>query len=76
MTLLVDLLAVTLEDAIVLDPFMGARAAAEACVATGRGYMGIELSPEYFQVSRDRLEAALAARGQATVCHTSPDWRV
>lgn len=63
--LLLDLLAVTFPDAIVLDPFMGAGSAGEACVATGRGYVGVELSPEYFEVSRARLEAALAARGHA-----------
>lgn len=65
--LLLDLLAITLPDAVVLDPFMGAGSAGEACVATGRGYVGIELSPEYFEVSRNRLEAALAARDQTAV---------
>lgn len=65
--LLLDLLAVAFPDAVVLDPFMGSGSAGEACVATGRGYVGIELSPEYFEVSRTRLEAALAARGQSAV---------
>ena len=65
--LLVDLLAVTGPGATVLDPFMGSATAGEACVATGRGYVGIELSPEYFEVSRARLEATLAARDGAPV---------
>ena len=65
--LLLDLLAIALPDAVVLDPFMGAGSTGEASVATGRGYVGVELSQEYFEVSRARLEAALAARGEATV---------
>lgn len=58
--LITDLLKVTRENADVLDPFMGGGSVGEACVATGRGYIGIELSPEYFGVSRARLETCLA----------------
>ncbi|MDE7371643.1 MAG: site-specific DNA-methyltransferase [Desulfovibrio sp.] len=58
--LIVDLLKVTRKDADVLDPFMGGGSVGEACVATGRGYIGIELSPEYFEVSRARLETCMA----------------
>ncbi len=57
--LLEDLLAVTRPGATVLDPFMGAASVGEACVATGRSYIGIELSPEYFEVSRARLEKCM-----------------
>ena len=63
--LIVDLLKVTREDADVLDPFMGGGSVGEACVATGRGYIGIELSPEYFEVSRARLETCMARDSQA-----------
>lgn len=60
--LITDLLRVTREDADVLDPFMGGGSVGEACLDTGRGYIGIELSPEYFEVSRARLEACMAGR--------------
>lgn len=58
-----DLLAVTAPQAIVLDPFAGGGSVGEACIRTGRGYVGAELSPEYFEVSRARLAKVLAERG-------------
>ncbi len=61
--LITDLLAVTAADATVLDPFMGGGSVGEACLATGRGYIGCELSPEYFEISRERLEKFLIERG-------------
>ncbi len=54
-----DLLKVAASDAIVLDPFMGGSPVGEACIKTGRGYIGIELSEEYFAIARTRLEKAL-----------------
>ena len=57
--LIADLLAVTAPDATVLDPFMGGGSVGEACVATGRGYIGIELSPEYYQLSEERLRGVM-----------------
>lgn len=63
--LLEDLLAVTAPQATVLDPFMGGGSVGEACVRTGRSYMGMELSREYYDISRDRLMEVLAEqRGQ------------
>lgn len=57
-----DLLAVTKPEARVLDPFMGGGSVGVACVETGRRYIGVELSPEYFAISRDRLiRAAVGA---------------
>lgn len=32
----------------------------EACIRTGRGYVGIELSQEYYEISRNRLTAVLS----------------
>lgn len=60
--LIEDLLAVTPPGAIVLDPFMGGGSVGEACVRTGRSYVGIELSQEYYDISRNRLVAALAEK--------------
>ena len=45
--LIEDLLAVTSTQATVLDPFMGGGSVGEACIRTGRGYVGMELSREY-----------------------------
>ena len=60
--LIKDLLAVTATQATVLDPFMGGGSVGEACIRTGRSYIGMELSPEYYEISRGRLTAVLAER--------------
>lgn len=57
--LIEDLLAVTAPQASILDPFMGGGSVGEACIRTGRGYTGVELSPEYFEISCNRLKALL-----------------
>lgn len=59
-----DLLAVVSPQSTVLDPFMGGGSVGEACIRTGRNYVGIELSQEYFEISRSRLTAALAGKEQ------------
>lgn len=56
--LVVDLLAVTPPDAVVLDPFMGGGTTALACAATGRRFVGVELSQAYFEVAQAQIEAA------------------
>lgn len=60
--LIEDLLAVAAAQATVLDPFMGGGSVGEACIRTGRSYIGMELSPEYYAISRSRLTAVLAER--------------
>lgn len=62
--LIEDLLAVTAPHASVLDPFMGGGSVGEACIRTGRGYVGMELSREYYNISRTRLTAVFAAKEQ------------
>lgn len=61
--LIEDLLAVTPLEATVLDPFMGGGSVGEACVRVGRSYVGIELSQEYYDISRKRLESVQAECG-------------
>lgn len=56
-----DLLAIAPEGGSVLDPFMGGGSVGAACIATGHPYMGVELSPEYFDIS-SRWLAELAGR--------------
>lgn len=55
LSLMHDLLAITQPGGTVLDPFMGGGSTGVACRDSGRGYIGIELSAEYFAISRDRI---------------------
>ena len=53
--LIEDLLAVTAPQASVPDPFMGGGSVGVACRESGRSHVGIELSEEYYAISRDRI---------------------
>lgn len=44
--------------ATVLDPFSGAASTGVACVRLGRNYIGLELNPEYIEMSERRLKHA------------------
>jgi site-specific DNA-methyltransferase (adenine-specific) len=63
--LLVDLLGVVPDGGTVLDPFVGGGTTPVACVETGRHFVGVELSEEYFQLAGERIRAAetASARG-------------
>lgn len=50
-----DLLAITKPDGTVLDPFMGGGSVGVACAESKRGYIGVELSAEYYAIGRDRI---------------------
>lgn len=50
----------TLQNDICLDPFMGSGTTGVACVQTGRRFVGIEISEEYFKVAQKRIAAAQA----------------
>lgn len=43
---------------VVLDPFMGSGTTAVACIATGRNYIGFEISEEYCDIALQRIVAA------------------
>lgn len=43
------------EDDVVLDMFMGSGTTGEACIRTGRKFIGIEKNPEYFEMSVKRI---------------------
>jgi tRNA G10 N-methylase Trm11 len=43
----------------ILDPFMGSGSGGLAAVWSGFNYIGIELSPEYFEIAKARVEYAL-----------------
>lgn len=48
----------TLPGQTVLDPFLGSGTTAEACVRTGRRFIGFEVRKDYYDVSVARLKAA------------------
>jgi len=55
---------------VVLDPFVGSGTTAIAAIRTGRHYIGIDISPEYCEMARERiriensqLKLDLAAKG-------------
>jgi adenine-specific DNA-methyltransferase len=45
---------------VVLDPFMGSGTVAVSCLQHGRGFLGIEIKPEYCEIATKRVEAFLA----------------
>lgn len=53
--LLRDLLEVTKPGGLVLDPFMGGGTTGLACMGTGRRFVGVELSPEYYEIASTRI---------------------
>ena len=58
LALIRDLLAVTAEGCTVLDPFMGGGTTGAACAETGRGFIGVELSAEYYALATERIAEA------------------
>lgn len=50
----------TVRTGVVLDPFMGSGSTGIAAVREGFRFIGIEQSPEYFDIARRRIEQAVA----------------
>lgn len=46
---------------IVLDPFFGSGTTGRVALKHGRGYIGIELNPEYIEIERRRLNGVQTA---------------
>lgn len=44
------------EGELVFDPFIGSGTTAEACIRTGRNFIGIEKDPEYHRIATERVE--------------------
>lgn len=59
--LLEGLLAICPSGGTVLDAFMGSGSTGVAAVKTGRSFIGIELSDQYFGVASGRIQEALDA---------------
>jgi site-specific DNA-methyltransferase (adenine-specific) len=49
----------TIENQVVLDPFMGSGTTGIACLQTGRKFIGIELNEKYYDMSQSRLKQQL-----------------
>ncbi|MDE7202136.1 MAG: site-specific DNA-methyltransferase [Lachnospiraceae bacterium] len=49
----------TLENELCLDPFMGSCPAGEACIRTGRRFIGVEIEQKWFAAAQDRITALL-----------------
>ena len=50
------ILAGSAPDTLVLDPFSGAGTTGVVAVRHGRRYIGIELNPDYLEMSRKRIQ--------------------
>lgn len=55
----------TSEGEVVLDNVMGSGSTGVACVNAGRGFIGIELDPGYFEIAQRRIQAAQDAVSRA-----------
>lgn len=55
------LLAGCPEDGTVLDPFFGSGTTGRVAIKHGRGYIGIELNPEYIEIEKKRLNGVQTA---------------
>jgi len=49
---------VTPPNGVILDPFMGSGSTGKAAMLEGFQFIGCELSPEYFEIAKARIEAA------------------
>ena len=61
------ILAGSKEGDIVLDPFSGSGTTGEVALQHGRHYIGLELNPEYAELSRKRLTDAVGMFGDVTI---------
>jgi site-specific DNA-methyltransferase (adenine-specific) len=62
--------AFTIETEIILDPFMGTGTTGVAAKKLGRHFLGFEISPEYCEIARKRLDAIDA---QPTLFEAKPE---
>jgi len=58
------MLPTTVEQDIILDPFMGAGTTGVVAAKHGRGFIGIERVPEYYDLAIKNIEKALESREQ------------
>jgi site-specific DNA-methyltransferase (adenine-specific) len=49
----------TKKEDVICDPFMGSGTTGIACIRTGRRFIGIEISEEYFEIAKNRIKLEL-----------------
>lgn len=57
------ILAGSMPNATVLDPFFGSGTTGEVCIETGRQCFGIEIKPEYIEIAKRRLSKVQIVMG-------------
>jgi len=57
--LMADLVEICVPGGVVLDPFMGSGTTGVAALRSGRGFVGVEKSAEFFEIACARLREAL-----------------
>ena len=57
----------TVEGETILDPFMGSGTTGVACINTNRRFIGIEISEDYFNIAKRRIETALRERSERLI---------
>lgn len=62
--LMCELLEVARPGGTVLDPFMGGGTTGLACIETGRRFIGVELSPDYYTIAGERMAAKHATNSR------------
>lgn len=58
----------------VLDVFMGSGTTGVACIQTGRKFLGMELSREYFDIAKVRIETAVFGAANENTSPDDDDW--
>ncbi len=56
--------ALTVPNALVLDPFMGSGTTAVAAIIEGRRFAGAEIVEEYYNISTERIKEAVAGKAR------------
>lgn len=51
-----NIIGILPDDATIIDPFMGSGTTGVACKKLGRKSIGIEMSPDYFNIAKNRIE--------------------
>ncbi len=66
--LLEKLIAIAPEGGTVMDCFMGSGSTGVACLNTGRNFIGMELSEQYFEIAKQRIGGADEITGRPGGC--------
>lgn len=72
--------ALTPEDGVILDPYMGSGTTGVAAVLEGRKFIGAEIQENYYKIATDRIQQAIdgtvRVRPDVPVCEPNPKMAV